>query len=157
MMSKGRDALDHSETKTNPSAVRDKIIKPGSLLFAIAMAAMGAENLICAHVPKSCLPTIPPQCPFFLFSRPYQFSSATHNCCAICVINLPPCTFLSTATRASIESLSLGAVATELHVAPASGVVSASIEKEPSAGLFVAFANVVKLWRRQQNGGSIED
>jgi len=37
--------------------------------------------------------------------------------------------FLNTVTRSSIKSLSLGAVATELHVTPASGVVPASIQK----------------------------
>jgi hypothetical protein len=52
---------------------------------------------------------------------------------------------LNIAARSSIESFSFGAIATELHVAPSSRVVPASIQEQPSAGFLTAFANVVNV------------
>ena len=55
------------------------------------------------------------------------------------------CKLLHIVARSSIEAFSFGAIATELHVAPSSRVVSASIQEEPSAGFLTAFANVVNV------------
>ena len=52
---------------------------------------------------------------------------------------------LNIVARSRIESLSFGAIATELHVAPPSRVVPASIQEEPSTGFLTAFANVVNV------------
>ena len=52
---------------------------------------------------------------------------------------------LNIIARSSIKSLSFGTIATELHVAPSSRVVSASIQEEPSAGVLTTFANVVNV------------
>jgi hypothetical protein len=52
---------------------------------------------------------------------------------------------LNIVARSSIEPLSFGAIATELHVAPPSRVVPASIQEEPSTGFLTAFANVVNV------------
>ncbi len=52
---------------------------------------------------------------------------------------------LNVVARSSIESLGFGAIATELHVAPPSRVVPASIQEEPSTGFLTAFANVVNV------------
>jgi len=45
----------------------DKTIKQGRLLFAIAIAAIGAENLICAHVSQPVFANNPPAVPVLPF------------------------------------------------------------------------------------------
>jgi len=37
-----------------------KVIKPGRLLFAVAIAALGAENLVCAYVSQLVFDNNPP-------------------------------------------------------------------------------------------------
>jgi hypothetical protein len=62
-----------------------------------------------------------------------------------------PGALLNIVARSSIESLSFGTIAAELHVAPSPRVVPASIQEEPSAGFLAAFANVVDVRRGNQN------
>jgi uncharacterized membrane protein YphA (DoxX/SURF4 family) len=45
----------------------DKIIKHGKLLFAVAIAAIGVENLICAHVSQVVFANNPPAVPVLPF------------------------------------------------------------------------------------------
>jgi uncharacterized membrane protein YphA (DoxX/SURF4 family) len=45
----------------------EKIVKRGKLLFAVAIAALGAENLICAHVSQPVFAKNPPAVPVLPF------------------------------------------------------------------------------------------
>jgi uncharacterized membrane protein YphA (DoxX/SURF4 family) len=45
----------------------EKIVKQGKFLFALAIAAIGAENLICAHVSQSVFAKNPPAVPVIPF------------------------------------------------------------------------------------------
>ncbi len=57
---------------------------------------------------------------------------------------------LITATQPSVESLSLRAVATHLHVAPPPGMIFAAVDEQPAVGPLNAFANVITVRRRKQ-------
>jgi uncharacterized membrane protein YphA (DoxX/SURF4 family) len=73
----------------------DKITKPGRLIFAIAIAAIGAENLICAHVSEIVFTQSPPAVPVLPFVPPipilvYLVGVALFAAGACMAVNLRP-------------------------------------------------------------------
>jgi uncharacterized membrane protein YphA (DoxX/SURF4 family) len=60
-------SVSAAESPREIAFTMDKIIKQGKLLFGIAIAAIGAENLICAHVSQLVFANNPPAVPVLPF------------------------------------------------------------------------------------------